>query len=220
MKKWMYTGMKLAVCAMLLCLFALPACAEEAKDITDDCKITVSVYAQDKKNMLDNANLTMWETPKRSSYVEVETPKGQPAQGIYVKWGQNPLDVIIQVPGEERGEWVDVQTCNDKYQNQYIAFEKPLTHFRMQTAEKKVVMGIIKFQVLGEGELPDWVQTWEPPCTEADLLLISSHSDDEQLFFAGILPYYAVERQMEVQVAYVVQHFEVYGTQEHRRPHE
>ena len=71
-----------------------------------------------------------------------------------------------------------------------------------------------------EGELPDWVQVWEPPCTEADLLLISSHSDDEQLFFAGILPLYAGERGLNVQVAYVVQHFEANGVQDHKRPHE
>lgn len=203
MKKWMYTGMKLALCAMLLCLFALPACAEEAKDITDDCKITVSVYAQDKKNMLDNANMTMWETPKRSSYVEVETPKGQPAQGIYVKWGQNPLDVIIQVPGEEKGEWVDVQTCTEKYQNQYIAFEKPLTHFRMQTAEKKVVMGIIKFQVLGEGELPDWVQVWKPFEGKADLMVLVAHPDDELLYMGGVIPYYNTVEGKNVIVVYV-----------------
>jgi len=79
---------------------------------------------------------------------------------------------------------------------------------------------IANVYAFSEGDLPDWVQIWEPPCTEADLLLISSHSDDEQLFFAGVLPYYAIERQMEVQVAYIVQHFEVYGTQNHERPHE
>ena len=70
------------------------------------------------------------------------------------------------------------------------------------------------------GDLPDWVQVWESPCKEADLLLLSSHSDDEQLFFAGVLPYYALERGMDVQVAYLVQHFEANGQQDHRRPHE
>lgn len=55
-------------------------------------------------------------------------------------------------------------------------------------------------------ELPSWVQRWEPPCERADLLLISSHADDEQLFFAGILPYYAAVRGYEVQVAYATEH--------------
>ena len=32
-------------------------------------------------------------------------------------------------------------------------------------------------------------------------------------FFAGILPYYAIERKLSVQVAYLVQHFEASGVQ-------
>lgn len=74
--------------------------------------------------------------------------------------------------------------------------------------------------VFSEGELPDWVQIWQPPCEQADLLLLSTHSDDEQLFFAGILPYYAVERELKVQVVYGVQHFERNKVENHQRPHE
>lgn len=79
---------------------------------------------------------------------------------------------------------------------------------------------VAEIYALSEGELPHWVQNWNAPCEQADLLLLTTHSDDEQLFFAGILPYYAVERQLQVQVVYGVQHFEVYGSQDHRRPHE
>lgn len=70
------------------------------------------------------------------------------------------------------------------------------------------------------GDIPDWVQMWAPPCEEADLLLFTSHSDDEQLFFAGLLPLYAGEREYHVQVAYIVQHFQVYNERNHQRPHE
>lgn len=66
-----------------------------------------------------------------------------------------------------------------------------------------------------EGNLPDWVQIWEKPLEKADILLLSSHSDDEQLFFAGILPYYAGERKVDVQVVYLISHFDT-----HDRPHE
>lgn len=71
-----------------------------------------------------------------------------------------------------------------------------------------------------EGELPDFVQIWDEPYDKADILLISTHSDDEQLFFLGILPYYVIERKMRVQVVYVVQHFETRYNTEHIRPHE
>lgn len=76
-------------------------------------------------------------------------------------------------------------------------------------------VSIAEVYAFGEGSLPKWVQKWEPILPEADLLMISSHSDDEQLFFAGVLPYYAGELGLRVQVAYVVNHFDT-----RMRPHE
>lgn len=72
-----------------------------------------------------------------------------------------------------------------------------------------------EIHVFGAGETPSWVQVWEPPCEEADLLLFSTHIDDEHLFFAGLLPYYAVARGYDVQVAYFTDPFTY-----HDRTHE
>ena len=58
-----------------------------------------------------------------------------------------------------------------------------------------------------DGELPDWVQQWEAPVEGAtDLVLFSTHCDDEQLFFAGVLPYYAGELGYRVEVVYLTNH--------------
>ena len=67
-------------------------------------------------------------------------------------------------------------------------------------------VNVCDIYAFGEGELPDWVQRWNPPCEKADLLLISAHADDEHLYFAGILPYYAAELGCAVQVAYFTDH--------------
>ena len=70
-------------------------------------------------------------------------------------------------------------------------------------------------------DAPDWVQRWEPMYEKADLLLISTHSDDEQLFFAGVLPYYVNEKKLDVQVVYFIQHFhKKMRVFEHQRQHE
>lgn len=70
-----------------------------------------------------------------------------------------------------------------------------------------------ELHLFGGGDVPDWVQRWEPPCEEADLLLTSTHIDDEQLFFAGILPYYAWERGLAVQVVYFTDPFTYHDRQ-------
>lgn len=58
------------------------------------------------------------------------------------------------------------------------------------------------------GETPDYVQKWELPVEgKTDLVLFSTHGDDEQLFFAGLLPYYAKALGYQVQVVYLTDHF-------------
>ena len=59
----------------------------------------------------------------------------------------------------------------------------------------------------GPGQVPDWVQRWAPPAEgDADLVLFSTHGDDEQLFFAGMLPWYSQELGYNVQVVYMTGH--------------
>ncbi len=151
---------------------------------------------------------------KTGGQVTVTCPGG--AGGLYIEFDRLPQPWTLSngetsVPCGEKGflhEYVDLSA-------QFTAPPEALT---LSFPEGTVIADIY---ALPAGEpLPDWVQTWEAPYEEADLLLLSSHSDDEQLFFAGVLPYYAVERQLRVQVAYLVQHFEANGVQDHQRPHE
>jgi len=64
---------------------------------------------------------------------------------------------------------------------------------------------IADIYVLSNGELPDFVEVWQPSCEVADLLLFTTHSDDEQLFFLGLLPTY-VARDAYVQIVYFANH--------------
>ena len=68
-------------------------------------------------------------------------------------------------------------------------------------------VSIFELQAFSAGEVPDSVQKWEPSLDGgADLVLFSTHGDDEQLFFAGLLPYYAGELDYRVQVVYFTNH--------------
>ena len=65
--------------------------------------------------------------------------------------------------------------------------------------------------VFSEGKTPDYVQKWEVGEPETDLLLCATHSDDDQLFFAGLIPYYAGHMGLRVRVAYFVNHYDTYN---------
>ncbi len=81
--------------------------------------------------------------------------------------------------------------------------------------EEKVWLNEI--QLFTSGTAPEYVQVWEAPEEgQIDLMLFSTHCDDDQLFFAGILPYYAAELDYEVLVVYLTTHQE----KEPHRQHE
>ena len=48
------------------------------------------------------------------------------------------------------------------------------------------------------------VQRWEPAAEKLDLLVISTHQDDEFLFFGGTIPYYAAREDVSMAVLYMV----------------
>lgn len=74
-----------------------------------------------------------------------------------------------------------------------------------------------EISVFTPGKTPDTVQKWQQPADgETDIVLFSTHGDDEQLFFAGLLPYYAAERDCQVQVVYMTDH----RNMTNRRSHE
>ena len=70
-----------------------------------------------------------------------------------------------------------------------------------------------EIQVFSTGVVPAYVQNWQQPLTGGtDIVLFSTHGDDEQLYFAGLLPYYAAERGLNVQVVYMTSHSNLDGS--------
>jgi len=204
----------LSILSLFLCLAALtavPALAAEA-----DCQgACVEAVGFSDAAKLGDGKRSTYTRAEEDAAVTVSREGGIGA--LYIEFDRIPAVWTLTDPATGKSiscgenaflhEFVDVAAL-------FGTLPEALElHFPKGTA-------ISEIYVFSAGELPDWVQIWQPPCEKADLMLLSTHSDDEQLFFAGILPYYAIERQLNVQVVYSVQHFEVYGEQNHQRPHE
>lgn len=63
----------------------------------------------------------------------------------------------------------------------------------------------IKEIFLFNDTLPQWVETWNEPYEKADIVLFSTHSDDEHLFFAGLIPT-MIANDKKIQVIYLANH--------------
>ena len=64
---------------------------------------------------------------------------------------------------------------------------------------------ISEIYVFNTNDLPDWVEDWQS-LEKADLMLFSTHGDDEQLFFAGLMPTY-INDGKKIQVIYFTNHY-------------
>ena len=132
----------------------------------------------------------------------------EPIASLYVEFYLESKPWILKANGNEcdRGrdsflhEHVDVASLTGESKEIVMTFPKGAS--------------ISEIRAFTAGKLPDDLQVWDKPCKKADLLLFSSHSDDEQLFFAGVLPY-SVDYGAAVQVVYFCEH-----TNTPVRPHE
>ena len=164
---------------------------------------------------LSDENRNTYSVSEENAVVTLMRSDG--ISSIYIEFDRLPKKWILKDPITGKSITCGENTFLHEYVDVETAFGELPQTLELCFEEGTVVAEIYAFS---EGELPKWVQMWKPPCEKADLLLISSHSDDEQLFFSGILPYYAGERGLQVQVAYVVQHFEANQVKNHQRPHE
>jgi len=192
------------LCLLLLCLLGCAcALAEDAPDITAQCRIAVSPKAYNVERITDRK----WDTPNltekvRNPVVEVTAPKDTPMYGVYVCFGSKLCPWEIQA--RRGGKWETVYESAGAFAHEYAALPAGETAIRIKPVEQKsLIFNITELFILGEGSVPAWVQQWQPAPEKADLLVLSAHPDDEILFFGGAIPYYAGERGMRVVVAYL-----------------
>lgn len=171
-------------CAVFM--LALPAFAAE-----DSLPLTLSAY---KKDLTDGN-----EKKKVTVQGQLSVSAEQPIDSLYLIFYNKTTDVVLTAGDQER-------TVNAAFLRQYISISELFGEKQSQitlTFKESVAMT----ELYGFADAPPaWVQVWEAPCEKADLCLMTTHADDEQLFFAGILPTYAGERGYEVQVIYFTDH--------------
>lgn len=196
----MKTSCKWFAVLLLLLLLPMSVSAMEAKDLTGECDITSP--NQRTASVHDGDYTTAWRSERqRKPYIEFNLPEGKTAQYLYICFADMPDSWAIEEKTD--GKWQTVVKGSRDYDHALVELGgKP--HFRLvEDSGITTRLKINEVFVFGEGELPDWVQRWEPTPEKADLLVLAAHPDDELIFFGGTIPTYAAERKMNVVVAYM-----------------
>ncbi len=192
MKPWL-----IALVAALLLLPCI-ALAETAQDITEACLMNNREYNRFAPDDLRDHDYTSFYT---GSALTITAPEGQQIGAIVLRWRTiNMPGVIIKT--ETKGQWKEVQRAEPDYASQYIALNAPVDKLRLTATSGK--LELCEVQVFTPGEPGPDVQIWRDPPEKIDLMLFSTHPDDEVLWFGGLLPYYAGEKDMDVLVVNAV----------------
>lgn len=203
MRKWI--GVALAALA-LWCLGGM-AFAAEAPDITQQCVFRTCSTQWRPALMTDGKYTSYWESKKiRHPWISITSET--PIHGLYLCFRQLPTSFEIQTlqPAEEEGadpEWVTLMPGETRFQHSFYELEGVTSLRIYSTQESSHKLSFNEVFLFGEGEIPDWVQRWEPTEEKADILFFSAHPDDELIFLGGAIPTYAAEKGKRVVVAYL-----------------
>lgn len=168
-----------------------------AQDITKNSNITI-----DEKN---NSRLT---DNNENTYITIEKNKE-----IHITSNENIYGVYIiyelsSKPGNIAYNNKSIAIGENGYLHEYVDINKNYKDTQELSIKYNEDVKIGEIYIIGEGEIPEFVEIWEKPLdNNTDLLLFSTHSDDEQLFFLGLLPTY-VAKGANVQVVYYANHYD------------
>jgi len=174
----------------------------EAKDITGSCLITLCSTPWNSTMITDKQYTTYWDSySTREPWLTIHSET--PMYGLYLCFRRMPTSFTIEVPGAEEGEWLPLMEGDTRFHHSFYALAG-ISDLRIRSTQSGAhKMGFNELYVFGRGDIPDWVQRWEPAEGKADILFFSAHPDDEILFYGGAIPTYASERKKRVVVAYL-----------------
>ena len=192
--------MKRMLLLLLLLALLLPcaALADMAEDITTQCLINNREYNRHAPDDIRDGDYITFFT---GSALTITAPEGKVIGALQLKWRTIDMPgVIIKV--QQGDKWVEVLRDGPNYASQYIVLPEAVSAVRVTPQKGK--LELCEVIVLTPGTPPDYVQIWRDPPEKVDLMLFSTHPDDEVLWFGGLLPLYAGEQGKDVLVVNAV----------------
>lgn len=124
----------------------------------------------------------------------------EPVFALYIEWNTHPGEFLLTWDGGSmdcgaEGFLHDYIRLPEGTSSLSFVFEGDETHYISQ-------LGAYTY-----GVAPDGVQDWLPPCETADILAFPTHADDDTLFFGAVISYYAIEKELAVQTAFMTDHY-------------
>ena len=188
--------MKRFLLLLLLAALLLPcaALADGAEDITSQCGVNNREYNRHAPEDIRDGDYITFYT---GSAVTITAPEGKMIGGLQLKWRTIAMPGVI-VKAQVNGDWVEILRDGPNYAAQYIVL--PEAYETVRITAQKGKLELCEIAVLTPGDAPAHIQVWRDAPEKVDMMLFSTHPDDEVLWFGGLLPYYAGDQGKDVLV--------------------
>lgn len=199
-----------ALCSIALCFIFVGAQTNTAQNITSSCTVTASGFSD--PSFLCDGDTYVYRSSSGDASVTLTHKDGIAALYLMFDLEYGEYTVVNNDSG------ATASVGKHSFLHEYIDLQT-LFGTQPQSVTLKFENGTVRLgeiYALSDGTLPDFVQVWDAPLEgKADIVLFSTHGDDEQLFFAGLLPYYAKERGCAVQLVYMTDHRNLTNSRTH-----
>ncbi len=189
-----------------------PAPEKQARDVSSRDCVTEAVGIPSVNALFDGGIYSGWDSAAQAS-LTLAYEEGIGSLYIYFQHAYG----VYTLTDNDSGQ---IYTCGEHgFMHEFIDVEAAFGYAPVSVTLSfdNGPVAINEIVIYTSGQVPDTVQKWEAPVEDGtDLILFSTHGDDEQLFFAGLLPYYAGELDYEVLVVYLTDHQNQSGTRRMR----
>lgn len=186
---------------LLLCLLPAASAEETAADITASTAVTATGY--DSTGFLTDGDIKSYRSSSGNATITLKNTAGM--AGIYLLFDLEYGAYTVTDNASGKTFTAGENRMLHEYIDLTAAFGTAPTSVTLTFGNGKVRLS--ELYAFSSGTLPDFVQVWDAPLDGgADLLLFTTHGDDDQLFFAGMLPLYAAEKGLRVQTVYLTDH--------------
>lgn len=202
MKNWLR---RLIACLLLLCLLpAVPVGAQEdaARELSGQALVSASTGFTNLASLFDGKDSEGFFTKENGS-LTLTAPEG--IGSLYIVFGKEYGTYTVT----DDATGVSKTFGEDMYIHEFLDLSETFGYAPQSVTLRfeKGSVGIYELYAFTAGKTPDFVQKWGAPMDgRTDMILFSTHGDDEQIFFAGLLPYYAGELGYRVQLVYLTDH--------------
>ena len=179
--------MKKKIFLLIILMLSYNIVYAQEGEITDNCKITIGDKSYSKIN---DTRYTTYENFNKEDIINISCDEN--ITHIYIYYDKKST----------KGSISDIKIGQNGYLHELIKLDGKSNNVAIKYDDDYSISEIFLFNTV---KLPDWVEDWQK-LDKADLMLFSTHGDDEQLFFAGLMPTY-IDRGKKIQVVYFANHF-------------